>query len=132
MGVHNYRELIAWQLGDKLETEVIRIVDGSRTCRDLRYQGQIFDAASGVPSNISEGFLRYSPAEFARFLDFALSCIGEVETKLHHGIKRKFFAGSECGYAFELCRRCSTATARLKQSQQRGSNRPPPKKPKNK
>ena len=117
MVARNYRELIAWQRGNELESEVIRLVPSSKTCKDFKYQNQIFDACGGVPSNISEGFLRRSPGEFSRFLDFALSCVGEVETRLRHGIKRKFFTEAECAQAFQLCRRCSKATVRLKQSQ---------------
>jgi four helix bundle protein len=119
MVAHNYRELIAWQLADALDSEVIGLVTGSTTCNDLRYRGQILDASGGIPSNIAEGFLRRSNAEFARFLDFAFSGIGEVETRLRHGIKRKFFSEAQCVRAFELCRRCSVATIRLKKSQQK-------------
>jgi four helix bundle protein len=119
MGVRNYRELIAWQLGDELETEIIRIVTGSNTCKDLKFQSQLFDASAGVPSNIAEGFLRMSPGEFCRFLDFALSGLGEVETRVGHGIKRKFWHETEAAPALRLCRRCSAATRNLKRSQER-------------
>jgi four helix bundle protein len=117
MVARNYRELIAWQLGNELESEVIRLVTGSETCNDFKYRSQILDACGGVPSNIAEGFLRRSPGEFSKFLDFAVACIGEVETRLRHGIKRKFFSEAQCANAFRLCRRCFKASIRLKQSQ---------------
>jgi len=116
MAVRNYRDLIAWQLADELDAEVIRLVSGP-TCHDEEYRSEILAASSGMPANIVEGFLRCSPGDFARFLAYSISSQGETEQRLRNGIRRKFFTDDECAKAFLLFRRCTVASVRLKQSQ---------------
>jgi four helix bundle protein len=69
--------------------------------------------------NIAEGFLRCSPGDFRRFLDYSLASLGETERRLKNGIARKFFEDSACAPAFRLAKRATMAIIRLKQSQRR-------------
>ena len=39
-------------------------------------RNQLLDAASSVPANLVEGFRRYSPGEFPRFIDYSLASLG--------------------------------------------------------
>ena len=120
MAERRFQDLIAWQTGDQFKAEVFRLVLGSpAACRDFRFKSQILDAAAGVPKNIVEGFLRFSPREFRRFLDYALGSLGEAEERLKDAIQLGYVAGPDCAAAFKLARRCLTATVRLKQSQSR-------------
>jgi len=120
MGVRRFEELVAWQLADALQSEVYRLVFGSADARsDLRYKSQILDAADGIASNISEGFLRCSPGDFCRFLDYAVSSLGETERRLRNGIKRGYFDAAECSEALRYAKRGSKAIVRLKLSQRR-------------
>jgi len=89
--------------------------------RDWRYRSQVLDASTGVPANISEGFLRYSPRDFARFLDYGLASLAEAERRLHTGIRRGYFTEAECAPVLRLAKRCLVATVRLRRSQKRGS-----------
>ncbi len=131
MAVRRPQDLIAWQLAEGFKIEVFRLVSGSREAqRELRFKSQILDAASSVTSNITEGFLRRSPGDFARFLDYSLGSLGEAEQRLRDGIQLGYFNASDCQEAFSLARRCLTATVRLKQSQLRYiQSRPSPKAP---
>jgi four helix bundle protein len=118
MVVRRYQDFIAWQLGEQLKLDIFRIVLGSRKAKaDLRFMSQILEAARSVPGNIAEGFLRCSPGDFARFLDYSIASIGEAERRLHDGAQLNYFAIEECADAFKLARRCLTACVRLKQSQ---------------
>ena len=120
MVVRRYQDLIAWQLAERFKLEVYGLVLGSAGAqRDLRFTSQILEAARGVPSDITEGFLRCSPGDFARFLDYAIASLGEAEQRLNDGIQLKYFAAEACAEAFRLARRCLTASVRLKQSQKR-------------
>ena len=92
MVARRYQDLIAWQLGERFKLEVYRIVGTSPAAqRDLRFTSQILEAARGVPSDITEGFLRCSPGDFMRFLDYAIASLGEAEQRLHDGIQLNYF-----------------------------------------
>jgi len=129
MVVRQYKELFAWQTAEGFKLEVFRLVKDSELAqKDYKFRSQILEAARSVPSNITEGFLRYSPGDFMRFLDYSLASLGEAERRLHDGIQLGYFPASACQDALKLARRCATACVRLKHSQRRylnDPNRPP-------
>jgi len=133
MVVRRYQDLIAWQLGERLKLDIFRIVLSSKKAQtDLRFTSQILEAARSVPGNIAEGFLRCSPGDFIRFLDYSIGSIGESERRLHDGSHLNYYAIEECAGAFKLARRCLTACIRLKQSQiryRRDHPKPPDRRP---
>jgi four helix bundle protein len=103
-----------------LRAEIYRLVFGSAEAdSDLKYKHQILEAADGIGVNVEEGFLRCSPGDFCRFLDYALASLGETERRLKNGIRRSYFDEASCRGAFLLARRALTAIVRLKQSQKR-------------
>ena len=120
MPVRHYKDLIAWQLAEGFKDEVREIVLGSRAASgDVKFRSQVLDASSSVSKDVAEGFLRYSPATFIQFLDYACASLVEAERWLHDGYQRKYYESSACEPAFKLARRCLTAMIRLKQSQVR-------------
>jgi four helix bundle protein len=120
MAVSNYRDLIAWQLAAEFRAEVIRLLRGSQEAwRNVRFRDQLVDAASSVPANLAEGFRRFSPREFCKFIDYSLASLAESEERLITGVELGYFTREECSPAFQLARRCLTAAIRLKQSQRR-------------
>jgi len=56
--------------------------------KDFRYRDQIRDAIASPCRNTSEGFDRFRPKEFARFLEFARGSLGEVKDCLIDGRAR--------------------------------------------
>ena len=118
--VKRYRELWAWQTGDRFKLQVFDLVRSSPDAsKNFKFRDQLREAARSVPANIAEGFLRFSPGDLMRFLDYALASLGEAELHLRDGIELGYFEPGTCEEAFRLARRCSTATIRLKQSQKR-------------
>ena len=84
MAVRHYKDLVAWQLAESFKDEAFKIVLASReACQDLRYRGQVLESASAISKDIAEGFLRFSPATFIRFLDYAAGSLVEAERRLH-------------------------------------------------
>ena len=77
----------------------------------------MLDAATSVAANLVEGFLRFSPGDFRKFIDYSLASLGEAEVRLKDGILLGYFAERDCETAFRLARRCLTASVRLKKSQ---------------
>lgn len=117
MAIRHYRHLISWQLADRFSAEVQRLVHESPVAQsDQRYREQLLGAAEGVSANVAEGFLRFSRADFARFLSYALGSLGEAETRLQHGVRRRYFTDADTAAAQQLARRALTAIIRLKRS----------------
>jgi four helix bundle protein len=120
VAVRRVQDLIAWQLAEDFKHEVQRhLASSAEASADLRYRGQLLSAASAVPKDVAEGFIRYSPSAFIQFLDYALGSLVEAEQKLKDGIELGYFPEPDCAGAFRLARRCLTAVIRLKQRQQR-------------
>lgn len=119
-GVRNAEEFAAWQLAEAFKSEVFTLLRGSpEALRDRRFRYQLKDSASGISKHITEGFVRFSPLDFCRFLDYALGSLREAERWIHDGIESGYFAAERCRRAFWFGKRCFTATLRLKESQER-------------
>jgi four helix bundle protein len=119
-GVRRDQDFAAWQLADAFKREVFRLVRQSvDASRDFKYRDQLRDAAGGITKHITEGYLRFSPLDFAHFLDYALGSTGEAERRLRDGIELGYFPEPDCREAFRFAKRCFVATLRLKQSQLR-------------
>jgi len=82
MGAKRFEELICWQLSHGLHLEVLAFSAILPVSRDWKYCDQIRDSSSSGPSNIAEGFGRFRPPEFARFLDFARASLLETDNHL--------------------------------------------------
>ena len=118
MMVPHYRDLIAWQLAEQFKVEVVRLVRSSpEASKNVRYRDQVVNAAASVTANLVECFLRFSPGDLRRFIDYSLASLGETESRLKDGILIGYFSEPDCSAAFKLARRCLTACIRLKQSQ---------------
>ncbi len=119
-GVQRVEEFAAWQLADAFRSEMCALLKGSREAMcDHRFRYQLKDSASGPPTHITEGFVRFSPRDFCRFVDYALGSLREAEGGIQDGIEFGYFHEDQCRRAFWFGERCFSATLRLKQSQER-------------
>ncbi len=89
MAAKRYQDLVVWQAADEVRREVYRLTAQGAAARDFRFRDQARAAASSIAANISEGFRRYSPREFAQFLDYAFASSGETEHWLDDGVARR-------------------------------------------
>jgi four helix bundle protein len=89
--VSRYEDLIAWQLAHELQREIFVITATGPASKDFGFRDQIRDSSSSVARNIAEGFGRYRPAEFARFLDIARGSLTETHNSLRDGHDRGYF-----------------------------------------
>ena len=90
-----------------------------RVAKDFDFCNQIRRSAGAAAPNIAEGFGRFTPREFARYLRIALSSLAETATHLERGRRRKYFSEEEQERAESLCRRARFMTKRLLQSKLR-------------
>jgi four helix bundle protein len=120
MGVRRYHDLLAWHLADAFKTEVYRLLDCHKVrLTSWKLREQLADAAGAVPKDISEGFIRFSPAQFARFLDYALASLVEAEQWLRDAVERGFLTAEHARHALSLAKRCWNVSLALKRSQER-------------
>ena len=77
-----YRDLVAWQKGIALVTDVYRATQAFPKQEQYGLTSQLRRAAVSVPSNMAEGQARYSHHEFQHFLRTARGSLAEVETQL--------------------------------------------------
>jgi four helix bundle protein len=77
--VRRIEDLIAWQLAFELEREIFAFTAKGAAWRDIKYREQIRDSSASAVRNTAEGFGRFRPTEFARFLEIAHGSLDETK-----------------------------------------------------
>jgi four helix bundle protein len=95
MGVRKFEDLIAWQLSHELQEEVFAFSATRPACFDRKFCDQIRDSARSAPRNIAEGFARYYPKEFIRFLRIAAGSLQETRNHLLDARARGYITTTE-------------------------------------
>jgi len=113
MTAKRYEELICWQLAHELHLEVLAFTAIAPASKDWKYCAQIRDSSSSGPSNIAEGFGRFRPTEFARFLDFARASLLETDNHLKDGRARGYLDDALFKRLTLLAHRATGATTKL-------------------
>jgi len=73
-----------WQRSKRLSVDVYREL---RSLRDFGFKDQITRSALSIPSNIAEGFERFTEREKFRFVSIAKGSCGEFATQALIGIE---------------------------------------------
>jgi len=82
MSLRSYQELVAWQKGMALVTDIYSCTQKFPKEEIYGLTSQIRRAAVSIPSNIAEGQGRLTSGEFKQFLGHARGSVFEVETQL--------------------------------------------------
>ena len=82
MGPRNFREYPVWKEAVDYATFVYEVTGKLPWFEKKGLCDQLQRTVVSISSNIAEGAARYSDADFAHFLDFALGSAFEVETQL--------------------------------------------------
>jgi four helix bundle protein len=107
MGVRSVEDLVAFQVAVEFKREVYAILERHPEINwDIRFKGQLADAAGCLESDLDEGFARNRPAEFAQFIRYGLASLAEARRRLRDGVDRKYFTQQECEAALRLGVRC--------------------------
>ena len=88
-------DLVAFQLAVRLRQVVHPYCEKPIVRRDLKFHGNLADAASSGPRNIAEGWARKYHREFARFCIIARGSEQEVLQCLKEGHERGYFTANE-------------------------------------
>ena len=113
MGVNRHQNLIVWQLANRLAIEVVRLTESQALRSDRRFCDQLRSAARSVPANIAEGFARYGPTDFVRFLRYARGSLAELQSYLDNIQGAGLVPEGELEVAQTLSRRVGAAMTSL-------------------
>ena len=113
MGVRRFEDLVAWRLAYKLQQEVFAFTATEPVSRDVKYRDQIRESTRSATRNTSEGFGRYYPKEFIRFLRIATGSLHETKNHLHDGRDRGYLTRQEHEKLVRLTLRAVKANVRL-------------------
>jgi len=112
----NLSELWAWQLANEQCAVVSDITETGRCRRDPKWCQQIRRSSAAVAPLIAEGFIRFSPPEFAKYLRWAVAEIKETQTHLITAEARRYFTQEQLDRAWTISKRTMAATSRLLKS----------------
>jgi len=77
-GKRDHTEFDVWQLSDAVRRKVRVVLARPAFRTELDLRGQLKRAAEGPCAHIAEGFSRYFPRDFARFVRIAKGSLSEV------------------------------------------------------
>jgi four helix bundle protein len=98
-----------WRLCEEIRVLVLAGIDTAPARKDFKFCDQILDAAEDAVSDISEGFGRFRPREFAQFLGYAISSTAEVLERTRFAHDRKYFDDTTAARLVVLCTRADRA-----------------------
>jgi four helix bundle protein len=108
-----FEDLIAWQLAHELQQEVFAFTDRFPTAQDVKFCNQIRESARSTTRNTAEGFGRYFPKEFWRFLRIAAASLHETKNHLHDARDRGFLSDTQHEHLVRLTIRAIAANISL-------------------
>ena len=122
-GVKHHEDLVAWQLSESLRQAVVALLAKSAVARHGEFCDQIGRSSRSAPSNIAEGFARYKPRDFARYMRIALGSLGETQNHLRAALNDKMISQEEFDNAWSWSVRAIKASKKLHSYLRRCDNR---------
>ena len=112
MIAQRYEDLDCWQLSNELKQRVYAFIATPPASKDFEFCDQIRDSARGAPRTIAEGFGRFRPKEFARYMEFARASLMETQNHLGDALDSKDITTEEHAALFKLADRAIGARPR--------------------
>ena len=93
--VRRFNELRAWQACREYKLAVYAVCDDGPLSRDWGLRRQLEDSVAGPPGHLAEGFGRFNPSEFARYMVIARSSLMESRDHLRDAVDKKYISEAE-------------------------------------
>lgn len=112
-GVRTHTDLDAWKLAAEVRRAVRQIIAAPAFDREPELRWQLRRSANGPCPNIAEGFARFYPKDFARFVRIALGSLAETIDHLEAAVEAGLVTRAEIEAASALARRAMGACKKL-------------------
>ena len=112
-GARSHEDLIVWQLAYQLKLRVYALIKSGPIARDAKLADQLRSAAGAAPRLIAEGFGRYLPGEFAKYLRTANGELHETFDALRDAVDRGYVTQDQIVPLQRLSKRASKAASGL-------------------
>jgi four helix bundle protein len=109
----SHEDLIVWQRANELKLAVYGLIKTGPVSRDADLREQLRRSAAAAPRLIAEGFGRYLPGDFSRYLRAANGELKETAEALRDGVDREYFADADIDPLVRLSKRASKAATSL-------------------
>jgi four helix bundle protein len=113
MGAKRFQELEAWQLANRVRSEIIAMTVSGPAAIDFKFRDQIRGSAAAATRNIAEGFGRFRPRDFARGCEIANGELQETASSLDDGLSRSYFTDADVERVLALVQRALMVNTRL-------------------
>lgn len=108
-----FEDLLTWRLMFRLSREVRKFTKKPPASRDFKHRDQIRDSSASAHRNVAEGFGRYNPGEFVRFLDVSRGSAEETRALLKTAHAAHFLSDEKFAALDSLAIRGLQALAKL-------------------
>jgi four helix bundle protein len=109
--IETFEDLRVWQQGIELVKQIYGITKEGEISRDFGLTDQLRRAAVSVPTNVAEGFERYSRKEYVNFLNIAKGSVGEVRSLLRVALEVGYLDESRYFRLYDLAKGLSRMLA---------------------
>jgi four helix bundle protein len=112
-GARSHEELIVWQLSYELKIAVYELIKTTPIRTDRNLHDQLRNAAGAAPRLLAEGFGRYLPGDFAKYLRTANGELKEIFDALRDAVDRGYVQQDRIVPLQRLSKRASKAASGL-------------------
>jgi four helix bundle protein len=89
-GARRFHDLRAWQACDAYKKAVYQLCLDTPLSKDWKRRDQLEESVAGPPGHVAEGFGRFNPADFAKFLVIARSSLLESQNHLRDAVDKNY------------------------------------------
>ncbi|HET9192102.1 MAG TPA: four helix bundle protein [Vicinamibacterales bacterium] len=93
--MQRFTDLRAWQACVTYKRAIYRVCEKEPLVNDWKRRGQLEESVAGPPGHLAEGFGRFSPLDFARFVAIARASLLESQNHLIDLVDRRYISDEQ-------------------------------------
>ena len=112
-GLRDHTAFDVWKLSDEVRRRVRVVLKRPEFRREFKLRDQLSSAAEGPCGHLAEGFSRWFPKDFARFVRIAKGSLSEVMVHIERAHDSGLVTDADCAEITRYARRARGAATRL-------------------